>query len=277
VHPDGRGETGPREGHGMNATGELAAAPLDRTLAEPLWSQLLADLRRRLRDGAFASAFPGELALVAEYGVSRHTVREALRRLRDEGTVVAARGRAPRLAEPVEIEQPLGALYSLFASVESTGLRQRSVVRTLDVRADGVVAARMGLEESTPLVYLERLRLAGSSPLAVDRVWLPESLAAPLLDVDFTHTALYDEYAERCGVRLSGGEEHIRAVVPVASERELLGIPTGVAAFSIERLGKVGLRAVEWRHTLVRGDRFAVTAQFSARSGYQFGPVDDTI
>ena len=258
----------------MNATGELAAAPLDRTLAEPLWSQLLADLRRRLRDGAFASAFPGELALVAEYGVSRHTVREALRRLRDEGTVVAARGRAPRLADPVEIEQPLGALYSLFASVESTGLRQRSVVRTLDVRADGVVAARMGLEESTPLVYLERLRLAGASPLAVDRVWLPESLAAPLLDVDFTHTALYDEYAERCGVRLSGGEEHIRAVVPVASERELLGIPTGVAGFSIERLGKVGLRAVEWRHTLVRGDRFAVTAQFSARSGYRFGPVD---
>ena len=254
--------------------GELGPAPLDRALDEPLWSQLLGDLRRRMRGGAFTTVFPGELALVAEYGVSRHTVREALRRLRDEGSVVAARGRAPRLAEPVEIEQPLGALYSLFASVESAGLRQRSVVRTLDVRADGVVATRLGLEESTPLVYLERLRLAGTAPLAVDRVWLPESLAAPLLEVDFSHTAFYDEYAERCGVRLSGGEEHIRAVVPGPSERELLGVGPGVAAFAIERLGRAGLRGVEWRHTLVRGDRFAVTAQFSARSGYRFGAAD---
>lgn len=121
-------------------------------------------------------------------GVSRHTVREALRRLRAEGTVIAGRGRSPRLAGPVEITQPIGALYSLFSSVEATGQVQRSIVRTLDVRADGVVSVRMGREESTPLVYLERLRLADEQPLAVDRVWLPAELATPLLDVDITHT-----------------------------------------------------------------------------------------
>ncbi|WP_214370797.1 GntR family transcriptional regulator [Pseudonocardia sp. H11422] len=235
---------------------------------EPLWAQLLADLRRRLADGQFADSFPGELALVAEYSVSRHTVREALRRLREEGTVVAARGRAPRLAEPVEIEQPLGALYSLFSSVETAGLIQRSVVRTLDVRADGVVAVRLGLEESTPLVYLERLRMAGEAPLALDRVWLPGHLAAPLLDVDFSHTALYGEYSRLCGVRLTGGREHIRAVIPTPAEQHLLAIGSDVAAFAIDRLGCSAGRPAEWRHTIVRGDRFAVTADFSARAGY---------
>lgn len=246
--------------------------PLDRTGPDPLWTQLLADLRRRLDDGEFAAAFPGELALVAEYAVSRHTVREALRRLRDEGTVVAGRGRAPRLAEPVEIRQPLGALYSLFSSVEAAGLSQRSVVRTLEVRADGVIAARLGLEESTPLVFLERLRMAGTAPLAVDRVWLPEVIAAPLLEIDFTHTALYTELAQACGVTLTGGREDIRAVVPTPAERDLLAIDATVAAFAIERLGYAGGDAVEWRHTLVRGDRYTVTADFSARDGYQLGP-----
>ena len=168
---------------------------LDRTAARPLWEQLLTDLRRRLDLDEFDRSFPGELALVAEYGVSRHTVREAVRRLREEGVVVAGRGRPPRRAEPAEIEQPLGEIYSLFTAVEATGRVQRSVVRTLDVRADGVVAARLGLEESTPLVHLERLRLADAEPLAVDRVWLPERLAAPLLEVDFGRTALYAEYA----------------------------------------------------------------------------------
>src|SRR5512132_1643267 len=156
----------------------MPAQALDRTRVTPLWEQLLTDLRRRLDHDEFAVAFPGELALVAQYGVSRHTVREAVRRLREEGLVIAGRGRTPRRAEPMPIEQPLGEIYSLFTAVEATGRVQRSVVRTLDVRADGVVAARLGLEESTPLVHLERLRLADAEPLAVDRVWLPERRAA---------------------------------------------------------------------------------------------------
>ena len=260
-----------RNGPDPGDPGPPGARALDRRAADPLWLQLLVDLRRRLGAGEFSAAFPGELALVTEYGVSRHTVREALRRLRDEGLVVAERGRAPRLASPAEIAQPLSRPYSLFLAVESTGRVQRSVVRTLDVRADGVVAARLGLEESTPLVHLERLRLADEEPLAVDRVWLPERLAAPLLDVDFARTALYDEYAARCGVRVTGGHEHLRAVVPDGATRELLGTGPEVAAFAIDRLGLAGATPAEWRHTVVRGDRFSVTARFSPAEGYRMG------
>jgi GntR family transcriptional regulator len=251
----------------------MAARALSRVAGSPLWSQLLADLRRRLDQDEFGAAFPGELALVAEYGVSRHTVREAVRRLRDEGVVVAGRGRPPRRAGPAEIEQPLGEIYSLFSAVEATGRVQRSVVRTLDVRADGVVATRLGLEESTPLVHLERLRLADAEPLAVDRVWLPERLAAPLLEVDFARTGLYAEYAARCGVVVTGGDERIRAVVPGPAESRLLGVPPDVAAFAIDRIGLAGGVPVEWRQTLVRADRFSVTARFSARDGYRMGGV----
>jgi GntR family transcriptional regulator len=238
---------------------------LDRASREPLWAQLLADLRTRLDAGEFTTSFPGELALVEAYAVSRHTVREALRHLRGEGLVTAARGRKPMLA-PAEVEQSLGALTGLFAAVEGRGLEQRSVVRALDVRRDGRIAARLELEESTPLVYLERVRLAGDHPLALDRVWLPAEIAAPLLDVDFTHTALYDELHVHCGLRLTGGREQVRAVVPTAGERVLLHVPHGVALLSVERTGCLDDRPVEQRHTLVRGDRFAVTADFHGRS-----------
>lgn len=257
---------------GVSGVEQVSASgrrPVDRASALPLWAQVYADLQRRLDDGEFTGAFPGELALVAEYAVSRHTVREALRRLRFAGIVVAERGRAPRVAPPQVIEQPLGALYSLFASVEAAGQVQRSVVRALDIRADAAVAARLALAESTPLLYLERLRLAAEAPLAVDRVWLPASLAAPLLEADFTHTALYGELARRCGLRLSGGREHLRAVVPTSAECAALGIGDGIGAFAIERLACSGDHPVEWRYTLIRGDRFTVSAQFSARNGYR--------
>ena len=239
---------------------------MDRTSAVPLWQQLLSDVRARLAKGEFTTDFPGELALVGQYAVSRHTVREALRHLRAEGVVTAARGRRPRLA-PVEVEQPLGALASLFATVQARGLEQRSLVRALDIRADGVVATRLGLEESTPLVYLERLRLAGPEPLALDRVWLPAQVAAPLLQADFTHTALYDELSQHCGVRLTGGRERVRAVLASRGERELLHLPVAAALLLVERTGCLHGRPLEFRHTLVRGDRYAVTADFDAR-GY---------
>lgn len=243
--------------------------PVDRGSPLPLWAQLRDDLRRRLSAGAFDHSFPGELDLVREYQVSRHTVRAALRQLRADGTIVAERGRRPRLAGQEPITQPLGALYSLFASVEAAGLRQASVVRARDLRADGVIADRLGLEASTPLFRLERLRLAGGEPLALDTVWLPADIAAPLLQADFTHTGLYDELAARAGVRLQGGREHIRAVMPTAAEQRLLQIPPAVAALAIDRLGHAGGRPVEWRHTLIRGDRFSLVAEFSARTGYQ--------
>ena len=235
----------------------------------PLWAQLRADLLRRLNAGVFVDAFPGELALVEEYQVSRHTVRVALQQLRAEGVVVAERGRRPRIAGETTITQPLGALYSLFASVESAGLRQASLIRARDVRADGVVADRLGLEGSTPLFRLERLRLAGDEPLALDTVWLPAEIAAPLLEADLTHTALYDELAARTGVRLEGGRERIRAVVPTKAEQRLLAIPPATGAFAIDRLSHAGGRPVEWRHTLIRGDRFSFLAEFSAQTGYQ--------
>jgi len=242
---------------------------LDRRSPLPLWAQLCDDLQRRVKRGEFADAFPSEMALVDAYGVSRNTVRDALRRLRSEGTVIAGRGRRPRLGDHVEIEQPLGALYSLYGSVEAAGLEPASVVRSLSVLHDPGIAERLELPGDTALVHLERLRLANNQPLAIDRVWFPAEIAEPLLAVDFARVGFYDELATRTGIRLTGGRERLRAVTPSRSERSLLGLPPGVAAFAIERMGFVRERPVEWRHTLVRGDRFSVVAEFSAGIGYR--------
>jgi GntR family transcriptional regulator len=127
-----------------------------------------------------------------------------------------------------------------------------------------VIADQLGLEGSTPLVHLERLRLAGGDPLAIDRVWLPADLAAPLLAADFTRTSLYSVLAERTGIRLDHSRETIKAVVPTAAERALLRCGPDVACLSIHRLGRARGRPVEWRHTTVRGDRYAVTTEAKA-------------
>ena len=259
----------------MLETSAGSAARLDRDAGTPLWRQLALDLRSRLDRAEFAHGLPGEVELGLQYSVSRHTVREALRQLRAEGVITTGRGRRPRLMGPDPvIAQPTGIAYSLFSSVEARGLAQTSIVRVLAVRADGVIAPRLGLEESTPLVHLERLRLAAGRPLALDRVWLPASVGEPLLDVDFRRTSLYDELA-RTGIPVTGGEETVRALIPSKAEHDALGLQPPSAVFSVERTGTSSGVPVEWRHTLIRADRFTLTSTLGARPGAVERPSGD--
>jgi DNA-binding GntR family transcriptional regulator/glyoxylase-like metal-dependent hydrolase (beta-lactamase superfamily II)/rhodanese-related sulfurtransferase len=260
--------SGPEFWRRWRGVAETAPRPLDRHSPMPLWAQLRDDLNRRLALGAFDTAFPGEMDLVEAYAVSRHTVREALRRLREAGVLESARGRATRVRR--DIEQPLGSLYSLFREVEARGMRQTSQVLALRREHSPDAAAALGVWARTPLIYLERVRLADDEPLAHDQVWLPADLAAPLLEADFTHAALYDEFADRCGVRLTGGREHITARIPSPVVRSLLRLPVDQACLRVERTGTVGDRTIEHRVTMVRGDRYAVIADWSAK-GYTLG------
>ncbi len=241
---------------------------LDRRSTVPLWSQLRDDLLLRLEGGDFADRFPGEMELVEVYRVSRHTVREALRRLRQDGLIESSRGRSS-VAHPGVISQQLGAMYSLFQELEARGIEQRSELILADRRADADAAARLGLSTRTKLVYLERLRLGDDEPIAWDRAWLEPKLAAPLLKLDFTHTGLYDEWQRTAGVRLNGGRERISAVVPTKEQRTLLQMKRDEAAMLVERTGCLGDRPVEFRVTLVRGSRFSFSAEWESGRNYQ--------
>ncbi|MHB1988196.1 MAG: GntR family transcriptional regulator [Acidimicrobiales bacterium] len=236
----------------------MAISPSGR----PLWAQVLEDLRRRISSGEFVNRFPGDLELVAHYNVSRHTAREAVRRLQDEGLLERRRGLGSFVRLP-PIEQPIGTLYSLFRSIETRGLTQHSVVRCLEERRDDKSAAMLSCP-GEPLLYLERLRLAEGEPIALDCSWLPLSLARPLLGVDFHHTALYEQLSQRCGIQLTSGWERIRPVLPDRVQRDLLKVDARQPAFAIERMGMCGTTAVEWRHSVVRGDRFCFVARWSS-------------
>lgn len=239
---------------------------LDRTHPLPLWAQLETELRRRLDDGEFDERFPTDAELTAQYEVSRHTVREAIRRLNATGVLRRERGRGT-VVDRSEFEQPLGGLYSLFQSIESSGVDQHSVVLSIDVVADEAAAAHLEADPSTPLVHLERLRLAGGMPLAVDRAWLPQDLAAPILDADFSHTALYTELERTCGFRPTHGWERLTPILPSATDRRHLDVSKTSPAFFLERLGMHDGKPVEWRTTVIRGDRYRFVADWSQDVG----------
>lgn len=241
-------------------TTSQAHRPVDRSSPMPLWAQIEADLTRRIEAREFGSGFPAEGELQVTYDVSRHTVREALRRMRTSGTLESVRGRGTRVAGH-DVEQPMGTLYSLFRAVEDRGMVQRSEVLALERTTDAAAAAALGLPEDTELIVLERLRLADETPLAHDRVHLPADLAAPLLDADFTRAALYDELSARCGTRLTGGQERITATMATPELRGALDAGDE-PVLRVDRTGSSADRMLETRTTHLRSDRFALVSQW---------------
>lgn len=238
---------------------------------------MLENLRERLAAGEFSTRFPSDQELVTQYEVSRHTVREAVRHLQDEGLLERRRGQGSFIVAPT-IDQPVGTLYSLFRSIESRGLTQNSIVRYQEIRRDEKAATMLGCRPNEPLIYLERVRLADDDPIALDCAWLPFHLTEPLLAADFGHTALYEELAQRCGIVLTSGWERIRPTLPDPQQATLLGVGNRQPVFAIERVAFKGSVPVEWRHSVVRGDRFSFVSRWSSEQlDTSLEPVSQTL
>jgi GntR family transcriptional regulator len=239
------------------------ARDLDRADSLPLWAQLEHELRRRMDAGHFRDRFPTDRELMEIYGVSRHTARHAVAQLGADGIVRRARGVGTSIDRRT-FERSLGALYSLFQVVEEAGVAQHSTVRAIGRVTDPVASERLGLDAGAELVTIDRIRYAASDPLAIDQIWLPATFGVELLSSDFTHTSLYNELERTVGRRPNEGWERIHPAIPSDEDCDALGIPRGDAVFSIERLGTFNGEPMEWRRTMIRGDRFTFVADWTA-------------
>ena len=241
---------------------KMTRVPLDRTSPVPLWAQLLTDLRARVANGEFDDRFPTDEELRQEYEVSRQTVREAARRLQVEGVIVRERGRGSSLAGS-SLEQPLHALYSLAHTAQDLGLREHSEVLVLRIEPAGDAAGPLELDPDADAVFVERLRYVGDEPMSLHRSWLPADRTAGLLDAHLRTGSLYDALATCCGVRVTGGREWIRPAIPDAAMRRLLHLGAKGAVLVVERLATAGGTPVEWRRSVIRGDRYVFRADWS--------------
>ena len=249
------------------AAWRTAMTSLDRASPMPLWAQIAADLRARIAAAEFGARFPTDMELVQQYGVSRHTVREALRQLGSSGVLERQRGRGTVLSPQPTLEQPMRAFYSLAESIEAQGLQEHSDVLVFETRIDAAAAARLSLGGDGRLTYLERLRFAGDEPLALDCSWLPEPLGRLLDPEALSSGSLYEQLARFAGVRVTGGSERISAALPDSHLRGLLKLPRSAAALRIERTAVAADRPVEYRISTVRGDRYAFVADWGLPRG----------
>lgn len=234
---------------------------LERRSGLPMWRQLAGILRRQLEAGELGS-FPTEQALVVEYGVSRHTVREALRDLRSSGLIERHRGLGTFVVRP-PLEQPLRTIYSIAPSVQRYGGdAEHSDVLKQELEVHEAAARALRIDPHEQIAALERLRIVDNEPVMLVQSWYTARIGRALFREDLRTRSVYELLSASLGLKVTGGRERIRASMPTEYERGLLHMPTGEAVLRVERIGLHGEVPIEYRLSVVRGDRFVFIADW---------------
>src|SRR5256885_14417043 len=117
---------------------------------------------------------PPEPELAGELGVSRPTLREALRSLQDEGVVTRSRGAGTFLSHRPRLRNNLDVNFGVSDAIRQAGMEpgQRGVVTSIGT-APQEERARLALEPGDGGGLVERVRTADGRPVGVNRVILP--------------------------------------------------------------------------------------------------------
>jgi GntR family transcriptional regulator len=249
----------------MPLAGAQVALPPDD--GRPLYRRLLDQLRSDLDSGRLrpGDLIPPELEIARSHGISRHTVRQAIVELAREGLLRRERGRGTFVSPP-PIVRTLGSFYSFAHEMKGRGVEFHTRVLHREVRpASGPVAARLDLPLGAPVVEMELLRLVEGAPVSLEFSVTSQERFPSLLTADVTQRSLYDIMALAHGVAVTLGREELRPVVLDQRQADLLEVAPGSPAFHVERETLAGAEPVEWRRSLVRGDRYLFRVELPVR------------
>ena len=235
----------------------LDDSPVLANGAVPKHAQLRSILLARVEtDLAPHAAIPPERKLMTKYGVSRSTVREAIRQLVDEGVLYRIQGKGTFVAgERVQSDLHLA---SFTEDMRRRGLVPATIVMGSSlIEAPLEVRAALGLKAGAQVQRVERLRLAGGIPMAFERGYYPTGLLPDLGSQDLTRS-LYATFATEYGLRIDHAEQTAWAESADAALAEPLGIGIGVPLLVFRRTSSAGSTPVEHITSWYRGDRYQI-------------------
>jgi GntR family transcriptional regulator len=234
----------------------------DRRRPEPLWHQVEQAIRARIESGEWptGSQIPAEDRLCELLGVSRITVRHAIRNLEESGLLRREHGRGTFVSRAT-IVAGTRDLTSFTAEMSNLGLVAGS--RVLDaalVPATEEVAAALGIEDGAAVVRIRRLRFGGGVPIGIQTAHLAAERVPGFLDEGGVEGSLYERLRARYGITPLEAHEVYRVALAGEAEAALLEVPAGSPAFVIERTSVDARGPFEFTVSLMRGDRYEIRA-----------------
>lgn len=230
----------------------------------PLYVKLKQSIEEAIRSGRLqhGDALPAERDMADEGGISRVTVRKAIDDLVKSGLLVRRHGSGTFVVKPVaRMQQPLTQLTSFTEDMRRRGMVAGSIWIDRGIHFPTPEETMMlGLSGGARVARISRLRTANDMPIALENTSLPDDI---LDDPGRVDDSLYLLLAER-GIRPVRANQRISACTLADRETQLLGVPPGSAALSVQRIAYLDTgRVMEVSRALYRSDAYDLVAELT--------------
>jgi GntR family transcriptional regulator len=238
----------------------LKKRPIRKNGALPMYVQVaeILDAEVKSRRGV-PFALPSEGELSREFGVSRVTVRQALKQLETRGVIYSEHGRgyfstASRL-------RGVSGFHSFTSEVRKLGGEPSSTVISYEEGQHLPASFRSHLESSgdseEPFIFLRRVRAIDGNPVAIEDAYLPSRLYPSATRAMFEGSSLYEEMTSTWGIVPTWTDALFEPAAATAEEAKHLRISEGVPVLTVWRVTVTDTdQAVEYVKSVYKGDGF---------------------
>jgi GntR family transcriptional regulator len=204
-------------------------------------------------------AVPSEQAISTRFGVSRMTVRQALKSLADLGVIYSQRGKGTFVAGN-KLEKSFRQVLSFTEEMAARGSRATSRVLRFEIEAaNEIVANALEVPVGTDVISLRRLRLADAVPMGIEWSRIPVCLCPDLMESFQPGGSLYQVLSRRYGIKVAVTDEVAEAGVANADQARLLQIVKRGPVLLFSRIAYVESgQAVEYVTSVYRGDLYKI-------------------
>lgn len=244
-----------------------AAEPRKRY--EQVAEALIGEIRSRKL--AVGDTLPGEIELTTRFGVSRHTVREALRRLAELGLIDRHQGVGTVVKSRQPTQSYVQAVRTPAELMQYPPVSRLSLVATAEVRASRRLARQLGCATGSRWFRISCVRRLRDSRLPicwVDVYVLPDY--AGVAEMIGRRQPVYEAIEQRFGQQIAAVEIEIRAGTVAEENAKPLEAPIGAPSLTVVRryTGADG-RPFEISVSEHPADRFTYSLQL--KRGWQSG------
>ena len=206
---------------------------------EPLYRKVVGALRSEIQSGAFpvGGLLPTEAELRTRFGVSRHTVREALRQLRDEGLVTSRQGAGTSVVRQDGAERFVHEVDSVADLIAYAEELKYQVEGSAIVAADAELAARLDCPVGQRWLRIEGLRYpeGQAAPIAWTEVHVHADFAGIALHLGRRPGPIYLWIEEMYDVAVQEVEQVFTGGAAPDAVAPALGLPQGAAVIEARR------------------------------------------
>lgn len=230
----------------------------------PLYHQIKKELEKKIKEGQFSKDpnFLSESEICEMFSVSRTTVRQALRKMIDEGLLYKndLRGRL-RVAVP-KVNQNLTRLYGFFTEdVLNSGMKPQTKLLSLEEVNKPQILSLLGLNEGEKAYLVSRLHEGGEEPLAIQNSFIAEKVLPNIKELDLTKS-IFNYITKYSAVR---GTQNISMRFPTSREKALLRMNPKVSVFQINRTSYAeDGTVIEYFECILSGDRYNFTIDWTS-------------